>query len=597
MATVPQGYTAGSPINGVIPLYDSTSGQIAGTMQGGVVSKLDSEAQKSAAYAFPSEIGVSGTQGAPATATATSYLGPSGGGNMASWNDIASQGYGASDIAAFQQRGWSPDQVMNSIQTGVAKPPAQAAAAPPQQNAFGITSTDSGKGYQTLKTASGQTINVDNAGNYFTTDANGNNTPVSDTQAQAMGFRSQNPETLAQQQLAQIDPTSEALRASVGQSYLDTQKQAAAGPTAADYQKMLDLYKTVDPTGYAQRQAQGQQVAQGVTEAGDFVKQAQDYVTQVTGNAPTSPQDALAQYQKLDPQGFASMQALNSSEDLGLKTATDQLALGSQLDDVTQMQVEQQARKGQADRGNLYGSGQAAVEAMTTGQAGQALLQQRQQAAQAAQGNMQSYLTSGATAGAVGDTRYQQGLANRQGAMGMVGSALGTEQAARGAQQSYLTSGLDLGTTAMNMYQQQLANRANANQGALSYLGSGQTPYQAGASYLSGAQTDAANAATGGPVYNPTALGAGNLGTAQQAPQYGLDVGAQAQSYYNSLNNFAGGGGATKNRGASAAIGAGSGALSGAAAGAPLAAGTYGLSVPIGAALGAAVGGASGYYS
>jgi hypothetical protein len=589
--------TAGSPVNGVIPLYDSSSGLIAGTMQGGVVSKLDSEAQKSAAYSFPNEIGVNGTAQTTATAAApTSYLSPSGGSGNMSWNDIANIGYSPQDIAAFQQRGWSPDSVFDSYQKGYSKPAPQAAQAP-QQNAFGITSADSGKGYQTLTTANGQKINVDSSGNYFTTDANGNNTPVSDTDAQKMGFQSQNPETQALKQMQQIDPTSEALRSQVGQSYLDEQTKAAQGPTAADYQKQLDLYKQVDPAGYAQRVAQGQQVAEGVTQSDQFLKQAQDYVTQVTGQAPTSPQDALAQYQKLDPQGYASAQALNTSEDQSLKSATDQLALGSQLDPVTQMQVEQQARKGQADRGNLYGSGQAATEAMTTGQAGQALLAQRQQAAAAANSGMQSYLTSGATLGSIGDTRYQQGLTNRTGALGLEGSALGTRQSAVGAQQSYLTSGLDLGTTAMNLYQQQLANKANANQQALSYLGSGQTPYQAATGYVTGANANAATAAQGGPVYQPAALGAGTLGTSQQAPQYGLDVGAQAQSYYNSLNNFAGGGGSTKNRTAAGLTGAASGAVSGAAAGAPLAAGTYGLSIPIGAVVGGALGGASGYYS
>jgi hypothetical protein len=596
MATVPAGMTAGSPVNGVIPLYSSTTGQIAGTMQGGQVIGLDSEANKSAAYAFPNEIGVSGGAAGNTAVNTQSYLSPSGS-NMASWNDITSAGYSPQDIATFQQHGWSPDQVMDSIQKGYAQPPSQQQATP-QQNAFGITSKDSGKGYNTLTTASGKTINVDSAGNYFTTDAQGNNTPVTDQQAQSMGFQSQNPETLARQQLAQIDPTSEALRGNIGQSYLDIQNQAAQGPTAADYQKQLDLYKQVDPTGYAQRIAQGQGVAQGVSQAGDLVKQAQNYVTQVTGQAPKSPQDALDQYQKLDPQGFANMQALGSSENLGLKSATDQLALGSQLDPVSQMQVEQQARKAQADRGNLYGSGQAAVEAMTTGQAGQALLQQRQQAALNAQGGMQSYLTSGATQGAVGQAGYQQGLANQQGAYGLEGAALGQQQAALGAQQSYLTSGLDLGTTAMNMYQQQLANKYNANQAGLSYLSSGQTPYQAGASYLGQANATAANAAQGGPVYQPASLGAGNVGTAQQAPQYGLDVGNQSQNYFNSLNNAYGGGGvSTKNRAVGAGVGAASGAVSGAAAGAPLAGATYGMSIPIGAGIGALAGGASGYYS
>ena len=85
------------------------------------------------------------------------------------WQDIMNTGYGASDIATFQQHGWTPDQVMNSIQQGYATPPSTAAAAqaPSPQNAFGITTTQN-NGYQTLTNAkTGQTINVDASGNYF----------------------------------------------------------------------------------------------------------------------------------------------------------------------------------------------------------------------------------------------------------------------------------------------------------------------------------------------------------------------------------------------------------------------------------------------
>ena len=132
MATVPAGYTAGAPANGVIPLYDA-GGMIAGTIANGQTNLLDSnftEAKKSAAYAFPSEIGVSGQAagaGAPGAAAASqSYLsssGSSGGSGNMTWQDIQNQGYQANDIATFQQHGWSPDQVMKSIQAGVAQPP------------------------------------------------------------------------------------------------------------------------------------------------------------------------------------------------------------------------------------------------------------------------------------------------------------------------------------------------------------------------------------------------------------------------------------------------------------------------------------------
>ena len=423
------------------------------------------------------------------------------------WNDIANQGYTPQDLAAFQQRGWTPDQVMYSIQNGYAQPPSKAAApAPSAQNAFGITTTQN-NGYQTLTNAkTGQTINVDASGNYFTTDASGNNTPVSDTAAQGMGFQSTNPETQALNQLKQIDPATEALRSQLSSSYLPQ------------------------------------------------MNQINSLVTQVTGQAPTSAADALAKYQQLDPQGYASMQALNTSEDASLQQATSQLALGSQLDPVTARQVEQQTRLAQASRGNVYGTPQMAEEAMTTGQAGLALQQQRQAAAQAAQGSMQSYLTSGATLGATGTNLYQQGLSNQTQALGL---------------------------------------QQNANQSALSYLGSGQTPYQAGATYLNNAEGSAANAAQGGPVYQPAALGAGTSGTAQQAPQYGLDVGQQAQNWYNSLSAYGGSTTPVKNQAASAATGALSGAASGATAGTAF--GPYGTA--IGAGVGAIAGGAMGYYS
>jgi hypothetical protein len=362
------------------------------------------------------------------------------------------------------------------------------------QNAFGVSQVGSGNGYTILKSAqTGAQLAVDNAGNYFNIDAAGNHIPVSDAQAVAAGFQSANPETNALKQLGQIDPTSEALRQQVAKSYTDP--SLAANPTAAQYQSYLDTFKQVDPTEYAQRA------------------------------------------------GLAG--SMNSY----LKSAQDQYALGSQLDPVTQMQVEQQARKAQADRGNIYGSGQAAVEAMTTGQAGQALQQQRMQ--------------------------------NLSGALGQ--------------QQGYLGAGLGLGDTAMQLYQQGLANKANAQQGALSYLSSGQTPYQAGAGYLGQAENAAGNAAQGGPQYNPASLGTSYSGSAQTAPQYGLDLGAQSQNYFNSLNNAYGGSqaGNTKNRAVGAATGALSGAASGATAGS--AAGPYGTI--IGGAVGAIGGGLSGYYS
>ena len=506
MATIPAGYVAGSPVNGVIPLYDSTSGAIAGTMQGGVLHALDTEANKSAAYAFPNEIGVNAQSGATGQAAAPqSYLsssGSSGGSGNMTWQDIQNQGYQANDIAAFQQHGWSPDQVMQSIRSGVAQPPSSGAAVASPQNSFGISTVTSQGGNTMLQNAAGNQIWQDGNGNYFNMDAAGNKTPVTDQQAVQMGFQSANPETNALKQMGQIDPTGEALRTSLGQSYADTLSKANTPPSAADYQSYLNTFQQVDPAEYAARQG------------------------------------------------------LGTSMDSYLKSMQDQFALGSQLDPTTAKQVEQQTRLAQAGRGNVYGTPQMVEEAMASGQAGQALQQQR-----------------------------TQNLA-----------------AALGGQQSYLGAGLGLGDTAMSLYQQGLSNKANAQQNALSYLSSGQTPYQAGAGYLNQANANAANAAQGGPVYQPASLGAGNLGTAQQAPQYGLDVGSQAQNYFNSLNNAYGAGSAgTKNKAVGAGVGAGTGALSGAATGATIGSAYPGIGTAIGAGVGAVagglMGGASGYYS
>jgi hypothetical protein len=327
----------------------------------------------------------------------------------------------------------------------------------------------------------------------------------------------QQPEQVALQQIAQIDPASEALRNQLAQSYLTPLQQAGAPkfdpnatPSAANIQSYLDLYK------------------------------------------------------QTDPQGYASMQALNTAEDASLKQATDQLNLGSRLDPVTARQVEQQTRLGQAARGNVYGTPQMVEEAMTTGQAGLALQQQRQAAAQAAQGAMQGYLTSGATAGAVANNLYNQGYQRN-----------------------------------MQTYQQQLAALGAAQGGALSYLGSGSTPYQMGAGYVNNANNAAAAAAQGGPVYQPASLGASSQ--ASQIPQYGLDIGQQAQNWYNSLSAYSNPGGATKNKGAAAAGGALSGALSGAVGGATIGSAVPGLGTLAGAAIGAGTGalagGAGGYFS
>jgi hypothetical protein len=301
------------------------------------------------------------------------------------------------------------------------------------------------------------------------------------------------PETAALRQMAQIDPATEALRQQLGQSYLGALGQAGQ-PSAAQFQSYLDLYRQIDPAGAAMREAQAQGVA-----------------------------------------GY-------------LGTAQQQAALGQALDPETLREITQGTRAGQVARGNVYGTPQLVQEAMTRGQAGMQIQQQRQQA---------------------------------------LGQALGL-------QQGWLTSGGTMGDVALNLYNQQQGQLRAAQQGALGYLGSGQTPYQAGASYLTNAEQRAAAAAQGGPQYNPAALGQSYTGTAQQAPEYGLNIGQQTQNWYNSLAAYGGGSAAPqKNPLASAGAGALSGAIGGATAGSTI----PGVGTVAGGIAGGLLGGVGGYFS
>jgi hypothetical protein len=307
------------------------------------------------------------------------------------------------------------------------------------------------------------------------------------------------PEQNALAQMAQIDPVTEALRQQVAASYLGTTTQRApqmGPPTAGDIQSYLDLYNQIDPTGLAGRQALEQQL-------------------------------------------------------------TSQAALGSQLDPVTQREIEQSVRTAQAARGNVYGTPQLVQEAMTTGQAGLALQQQRQAA-------LQGFYQSGQDVGNVAQGLYQTGLSN---------------------------------------YLARMGNYRAAQQAALGYLGSGQTPYQAGASYLNMAENRAAAAAQGGPVFNPQGQSPYYTGAGTSSfPQYGLDVSQLANQWQQSMNygQYAGYNAqlaASQSRGGGSAASAGMGAAKGAASGAltGMAAGPWGAL--IGAGVGALGGAASGYFS
>jgi hypothetical protein len=289
------------------------------------------------------------------------------------------------------------------------------------------------------------------------------------------------PESAALQQMAQIDPTSEALRQGLGQSYLSNLAQTSA-PSAADFQSLLNTYAQVDPTGAAARQKLGTDLA-------------------------------------------------------------SQEALGAQLDPGTIREVEQGTRAAQIARGNVYGTPQLVAETMARGSAGEQRMLQRQQALQ-----------------------------------------------------SYLSSGQTMGDVAMNLYNQR-QNQLRASQGAaLGYLGSGQTPLQAGSSYYQQALSNAANAAQGGPQYNPASLGQQYTGAgAPSFPQYGLDVSQLAGNWYNNINqaNLQAYGlqqQANASKGNYGTMGAGIGTALGGVVGSII----PGVGTAIGGALGGALGGAAG---
>jgi hypothetical protein len=364
--------------------------------------------------------------------------------------------------------------------------------------------------------------------------ANNTFTPYSQSDATSLGFLQSTqggplPEQNALGMMAQIDPTGEALRQQLGQSYL-SQLQGTPMPTA--------------PT-----------MAQGPAFAG--------------GQAPASAdvQSYLDLYKQIDPEGYAQHQQLATSMDQYVQQMQTQAALGTQLDPQTQREIEQATRQAQAARGNVYGTPQLTAEAMTRGQAGMAIQLQRQQQLAGALGQQQGYLSSGLGLGDIANNLYQQGFQRN------LSSYQAQQQAIQAQNQQ-----------ALNLYGSQLSARNAAQSGSLGYLGSGQTPLGASMGYLGAAEAAAGSAAQGGPQYQPGALGGTYTGAGtSQFPQYGLNTSQLANQWYNSMNAYnqpTGGGGS--NQMANAGVGAATGALSGAITG--MAGG------PVGALAGGAVG-------
>lgn len=248
------------------------------------------------------------------------------------------------------------------------------------------------------------------------------------------------------------------------------------------------------------------------------------------GDAITAQPSAAQLKSYLDVYGQVDPTTAAARKQLGAQLSSEN-ALGAKLDPSTQREVEQATRQAQGARGNVYGTPQLVAETMARGSAGEARKTARQKALQ-----------------------------------------------------GYLQSGQSTGDVALNLYSMGQGNLRAGQGAALSYLNSGATPYQTGAGYVSAAEAAAANAAQGGPQYNPASLGAQYGGS--QFPQYGLNIGQQSQGYYNSLNTY-GNPVQPKNQTAGALAGAATGAMKGAAGGGGI----------WGGLAGAAAGGLGGYYS
>jgi hypothetical protein len=103
----------------------------------------------------------------------------------------------------------------------------------------------------------------------------------------------QQPETAALGQMAQIDPTSEALRGQLASSYLDTVQQ----PTASDLQGYTNMATAIDPTAMAGRQQMESQLTSQAAlgsqldpETEREVEQSTRRAQQARGNVYGTPQ-------------------------------------------------------------------------------------------------------------------------------------------------------------------------------------------------------------------------------------------------------------------------------------------------------------------
>ena len=233
---------------------------------------------------------------------------------------------------------------------------------------------------------------------------------------------------------------------------------------SAEKQAFLDFYPEIVAI---QQQYQPQETATQTARLDDL---ARAYLARGQTYGQDTARARMDTARAYDPQQTAVRDAYG-------KMVAEDLALGNQLSDEQQRQVQQATRAGQAARGNIRGAAPTAQETMRTFLAGQGLKNQRMGAAYQYGQSTHPYMSAGGGVGTGAGGSYG-------GGGGGQGSATGIAQGLTGnmsqmAQQQYGQS--------MNLYGQQQANYVS--------------PWAATAGgAASGAMTGAMISAAGGPV-------------------------------------------------------------------------------------------------
>ena len=377
-----------------------------------------------------------------------------------------------------------------------------------------------------------------------------------DGNRQVAGFRDflKLPEERSLDQITQIDPDTVRSASLLGQRYRDM--------------AMQDIPSTLDAATQADRRA---------LQAGFARRAGEDYGSQVDPNTLAFRREVENQIRAkanenipsfLDPQTEALRGQLEDE-------TLNQLRLGTLLDADTQRSLQQATRGAQTARGNIFGVGPAAQEAMETGYAGEARAAQRRAAAQSFLGSGQtrsdassldrqlieatrrnrlgdaySFFSSGQSAEDVlGRDRQLRDQMNRQRGMdfaNFLASGVTAEDAARndlgfrnqlqlarmGAASNFIAAGPSL----YNLSQARTAGQQNAFQ---NYINANQANpgqfNQAPSTAQPFYQTTDPNIPT---ALTQTAASIYNTMQNAQASMYGSQVGAIASSYRSPAQNF-----------------------------------------------------------